>query len=459
MTGGEGSDEFVFGFNESTDEFGNPVFEGFGHDTITDFGAGDVLNIWGGYGMGGLNTQVSWTQTSTIITVGAGTTWESYVELENYLLPSYEADWLTSDPSDEYVSLSGSIEGVVSDDHMIGDDGMSDMLEGYAGDDTLEGLGGGDQLYGGVGNDTLDGGLDGDNLYGGAGDDVLTGGEGFDQFVFYFDESMDEFGNPVFESFGHDTITDFGDGDLLDIWGGYGMGGLNTQVSWTQTSTIITVGAGTAWESSVELENYLLPSYETDSLTSDPSDEYVSLSGSIEGVVSDDHIIGDDGMSDMLEGYAGDDTLEGLDGNDQLYGGVGNDMLDGGLDGDNLYGGDGDDALNGGDGFDQLFGGSGNDILEGGSGPDDLTGGDGSDVFVFEASLPGDQDFVWDFAQGEDLLHIASDAFAAGTTKQDVISNGFASSDGVSTDLFLESGGVIRLENVAVLTVDDFELV
>ena len=142
-----------------------------------------------------------------------------------------------------------------------------------------------------------------------------------------------------------------------------------------------------------------------------------------------------------------------------MYGGVGNDTLDGGLDGDNLYGGAGDDELNGGDGFDQLFGGSGNDILEGGSGVDDLTGGAGSDVFVFEASLPGDQDFVWDFAQGEDLLHIASDAFAAGTTKQDVISNGFASSDGVSTDLFLESGGVIRLENIAVLTVDDFELV
>jgi len=88
----------------------------------------------------------------------------------------------------------------------------SDLLNGAAGDDLLLGGTGADLLIGGDNNDTLDGGIGADLLIGGSGDDTMTGGAGPDIFLFR-------------PNFGHDTITDFGDGvdTLLFI----GFGGIN----------------------------------------------------------------------------------------------------------------------------------------------------------------------------------------------------------------------------------------
>lgn len=66
---------------------------------------------------------------------------------------------------------------------------------------------GDDYLRGGRSADVLDGGEDSDILNGGAGDDILTGGAGVDTFVF-----TDEGGGP-----GDDRITDYHDGELLDL--------------------------------------------------------------------------------------------------------------------------------------------------------------------------------------------------------------------------------------------------
>lgn len=58
------------------------------------------------------------------------------------------------------------------------------MLQGGAGNDTLDGGTGNDRLFGGAGNDRLIGGQGNDRLIGGLGADVLTGGAGADVFVF-----------------------------------------------------------------------------------------------------------------------------------------------------------------------------------------------------------------------------------------------------------------------------------
>ena len=69
--------------------------------------------------------------------------------------------------------------GLDGNDVLIGGDG-SDILEGGVGNDLLDGGAGADLLFGGVQNDILCGGAGNDSLEGESGDDVLDGGEGRD---------------------------------------------------------------------------------------------------------------------------------------------------------------------------------------------------------------------------------------------------------------------------------------
>ncbi len=70
---------------------------------------------------------------------------------------------------------------------------------------TILGGNGKDVIIGTPGNDTIDGSNGADSLDGGLGDDTLTGGNGKDTFVF----SMRNFGN--------DVITDFTNGETIDL--------------------------------------------------------------------------------------------------------------------------------------------------------------------------------------------------------------------------------------------------
>ncbi|MEJ1999982.1 MAG: Hint domain-containing protein [Maritimibacter sp.] len=115
-----------------------------------------------------------------------------------------------------------------------------------------------------------------------------------------------------------------------------------------------------------------------------------------------DQIDGTDGETDVIFGYAGDDTINGGAGNDTIHGGLdndnitggagddtvtggaGSDTLAGGAGADVLDGGSGDDSLDGGEGNDELLGGLGADTLTGGAGADTLTGGDGADLFLVD---------------------------------------------------------------------------
>ena len=88
-----------------------------------------------------------------------------------------------------------------------------------------------------------------------------------------------------------------------------------------------------------------------------------------------DELHGQDG-DDVLQGRRGVDLLFGEDGNDQLYGQQYNDWM---------YGGPGDDTLMGNDGNDVLNGGTGADILNGGRGQNRLTDQVDGDV-IFDAT-------------------------------------------------------------------------
>ena len=110
-------------------------------------------------------------------------------------------------------NLSSQITGVTVlggglADIMTGGSGP-DHLDGGGGDDTLNGGNGNDTLTGGAGNDVLNGGAGNDILIGGAGADTLTGGAGADHFV-YTALSDSPASAP-------DLITDFSTGDIIDV--------------------------------------------------------------------------------------------------------------------------------------------------------------------------------------------------------------------------------------------------
>ena len=103
--------------------------------------------------------------------------------------------------------------GYYGADQIAGGDG-DDQLHGGADDDVIEGGDGADRLFGNAGDDQLNGGDGDDLLYGslgddvlagGAGDDTLSGGSGADRFEFAGADP------------GIDVITDFGSADVLAI--------------------------------------------------------------------------------------------------------------------------------------------------------------------------------------------------------------------------------------------------
>ena len=439
LTGGAGEDNFEIYlgglFGEET--------TGFGNDTITDFGDGDLFQVHVTNSVAiKVSVDVTYTESDTLFTFGAGTGYESTVLLQNYILPEWDLPY--NNEIYGYYAVHGTQDGLVIDDHLVGTADAPDYLDGGAGNDTLEGLGGGDELAGGLGNDsvssvgaqfgstrnslygfegndtlesgdaadwldggsgddlleggdgrdTLEGGTGADTLIGGSGDDqfnpgdgtaddVLTGGAGEDNFEIYLGGL---FGDET-TGFGNDTITDFGDGDIFQVHvTNSGVFQVSVDVTYTESDTLFTFGAGTGYESSVLLQNYILP--EWDLPYNNEIYGYYAVHGTQDGLVIDDHLVGTADAPDFLDGGAGNDTIEGLGGYDELTGGSGNDSLSsvGGTGGtpfypqSSLYGDEGNDTLISGDATDVLEGGTGDDLLIGGGGDDNLNGDFGADT-------------------------------------------------------------------------------
>lgn len=146
-------------------------------------------------------------------------------------------------------------------------------------------------------------------------------------------------------------------------------------------------------------------------------DEAVTFAGTVEGDFHEGGPLGDvlsgldgndvlkgKGGADRLDGGLDDDVLIGNAGNDTLIGAAGDDFIVGGEDADRLIGGKGRDTLNGGSGNDRIEGGRSSDDLTDGNGRDVVFGGSQADVFYFVAD--GERDYLMDFEDGLDLIHI-----------------------------------------------------
>lgn len=317
--------------------------------------------------------------------------------------------------------------GGAGNDTLIGNDG-NDVLRGGLGDDSMNGGNGNDTMQGGVGNDRMDAGNGDDKVYGDAGNDTLNGG----------------LGNDIIDGgIGIDTVS------YLNI-----ASGVNVNLWMTQAQN--TGGAGI--DTITNVENVSGTAY-NDTLTGNGGDNV------IDGREGDDFLGGDNG-NDTLIGGTGNDRMDAGNGNDKLSGDVGNDILNGGAGNDIIDGGAGIDTvsylnvvsgvvvnlsvvtaqntggagydtitnvenaagtafadtltgnagandLNGREGNDILNGGAGNDTLQGGTGKDILTGGTGKDAFLFN-TLPNtltNVDKITDFNVIDDTIQLDNAAF------------------------------------------------
>ncbi|WP_206601075.1 hypothetical protein, partial [Pseudophaeobacter leonis] len=76
------------------------------------------------------------------------------------------------------------------------------------------------------------------------------GGAGYDRFEFNIETDGIEF-----TSLGTDTIADFSEGDVLDVYG-WGLGTLDASYSLQGNDSLILLEAGTAHQSTILLEGY-----------------------------------------------------------------------------------------------------------------------------------------------------------------------------------------------------------
>ncbi len=154
----------------------------------------------------------------------------------------------------------------------------------------------------------------------------------------------------------------------------------------------------------------------------------VGVTNILNGDAGDDIITAGDG-NDVIDGGADNDTINGLAGEDTINGGSGNDLINAGNNDDDVDGGSGDDEIDAGDGDDIVDGGSGNDIISGGAGNDILRGGANNDT-IYGIS-----------AQNSSLSNatsiLVSDLFSASfevDTEGFVYADGVFGSDGPASD-------------------------
>ncbi len=498
LTGGSGADAFVF-------------LAGDGDDTITDFGNGDrihIIGVPGGFGA----LDIRQDGDDAIVSYGAGGDTVTLLNKQTDSLGASDFKFATSyefvpsepkrfpnPPDDDWDgttrysridtgrridagriqkgtdgndTLTGTTTGfadfILNKDR--GAETWNDVLLGGAGDDTLYGGSDKDTLNGGSGHDTLNGGSGDDTLYGGSGDDTLNGGSGRDTLTggVGADTFMFRVGD------GRDTITDFGNGDRIHIFGA-----LDIRQASSGDDTIIFYGARGGGDSIRLLgvqassldgnRDFRFDSYGTGPANLSLKDESRG-DDTLHGGAGDDTLYvgwGDDTShggagDDSLYGGAGGDTSHGGAGDDTLYGSWGDDTLHGGAGDDIVIGDGGDDTLHGGEGNDVLVGSWGDDTLHGGEGNDDLVGGRNDDTFVFTngSSSSDDVDTIKDFETYGEEDTIQLSGFTGIDDFNDLEGRITTRNTGeVVIDLTDVGGGLIVVEGVTEMDAWDFDFV
>lgn len=332
--------------------------------------------------------------------------------------------------------------------------GGSDLVFGYAGDDTLKGGDGADVLAGGLGLDTIFGNEGADQIRGGAKGDILNAGKGHD-FVYggggwdfiYGGKGKDE----LHGGSGKDTMsggdsadTIYGDSGDDSISGGasddflYG-GSLNENAISSTISGDDTIFGGKGADS-------IEGSGGNDTLHGDDGDDEIGMGVGNDtgyGGEGDDTLYGDNN-DDVLFGGDHNDSLDGGDGVDRLFGNEGEDILGGRDSNDELFGGKGNDTLNGGGDDDSLFGGKGDDTLIGSLGVDTLTGDTGNDHFDFSNEFGIAT--IADFTVGDDVLNFG---FAdRGYADAQALLDAVATETGGNVEIDFGEGGALIILNI-----------
>ncbi|MDR6292471.1 Ca2+-binding RTX toxin-like protein [Inquilinus ginsengisoli] len=469
FVGGAGSDTFIGrGGNDTlTGGGGNDVFvydtREFGSDRITDFNAGDKLDLsfLKVADLASLAPFMTQDGFDTVITLGYDSSTE-VIRLVDVNMNSLTAANFVFNTSATALNLTGT--------------GFRDVL--FGGNAA-------DRIAGGNGSDTLVGGANNDLLTGGGGEDVLFGGAGNDIFIYNTRE------------FGADTIRDFtvaGDRIDLSALNVADLASLQPFMSQDGADVVITLGFNSSTES-IRLVDVNMNSLTAANFVFNTSATALNLTGTgfrdvLFGGNAADRLAGGNG-SDTLVGGANNDLLTGGGGEDVLFGGAGNDTfiyntrefgadtirdftiagdkIDvSGLnvadlaslkpfmtqDGDDvvitlgfnsstesirlvdvnlnaltaanfvfntsavalnltgtgfrdvLFGGNAADRLGGGNGSDTLVGGANNDQLTGGGGEDALFGGAGNDIFIYNTREFGG-DTIKDFTVAGDRIDVS----------------------------------------------------
>jgi Ca2+-binding RTX toxin-like protein len=148
------------------------------------------------------------------------------------------------------------------------------------------------------------------------------------------------------------------------------------------------------------------------------------------------------GAFDILYGI---DNIIGSDFSDHIDGQDGaNNTLQGGLGDDDITGGSGNDVLVGGAGNDDLYGDAGNDIFLAGAGIDNIHTGSGQDKVVVEGNVvtnaSAHRDTVYDFQTGSggDKLDVSSLLFHAGYKGSNAVADGYIRLSAVNGDIKVE---------------------
>jgi Ca2+-binding RTX toxin-like protein len=237
----------------------------------------------------------------------------------------------------------------------------------------------------------------------GAQDDVVDGGAGNDRF--------DNLG-------GHDMFL-FGPGDGNDEIGAtrgtlrFKAGVDQHSVRFAQDGTDLVVTLSASGDS-VRLKSWSDPWWRVDRFEFDngtvfgpwevaallaAGDETQLLFGS-----PGDDMLATSGVRATVYAGDGNDRVQGDAARNALYGEAGGDSLTGGMGDDVLEGGDGDDVLEGGAGDDVLEGGEGDDVLEGGAGRDTLLGGAGRNTYVMRRGMGLDTVQAESLATAQDVV-------------------------------------------------------
>ena len=417
LVGGDGDDTLIGGDGQDQlfgDDGKDSLNGGTGDDKLVG-GAGDD-RLTGGLGNDQLNGDAG---NDSLI---AGTAESSGDSLPNMLIGGAGDDRLVGDGGDDAMWGDDLLNLFAGNDTIVGGNGNNVIYAG-AGNDRINSGTGSDRIYAGKGDDTVDAGDGNDTVFGGDGNDQLTGGRGDDQM--YGDAGNDR----LYGGVGSDNLFG-GDGD--DVLQAGSPTDRNAPRGESSATHTLDGGSG---------RDTILGDFGVDMVTGGDGNDWIATF---------------DG-ADVIDGGRGDDFIIAGRGSDRVAGGLGSDTIYAGLDENgggaasdsNVVFGDlmdTDDSSevgvrSGTDNQDTIFGDAGNDVLYGNTGDDQISalGGNntvyagwGSDTIYLASPGGGTNPRV------ENLLY-ADPQFAGGDGGDDTV---FGS---LGTDIVFTYGGADRI--------------